>query len=172
MVSPRLQMSPAPCGSQKRVSSLISACSYVRQRDPEGTVQNRTVQAGTGEHDTGSLRAGRRRPSSSQGSCADRKQRRRAGSRGPTVPGTLPQPAAPPWGQTCRAIPGPVSKLKRRLDSLEAALGAPRDPRRDSRGGPSPWLPLETRPDSPGEPGMQPQDPCLPWRGILGPGSI
>ena len=26
----------------------------VRQRDPEGTVQNRTVQAGTGEHDTGS----------------------------------------------------------------------------------------------------------------------
>ena len=31
-------------------------------------------------------------------------------------------------------------------------------------------LPLETRPDSPGEPGMQPRDPCLPWRGILGPG--
>ena len=29
---------------------------------------------------------------------------------------------------------------------------------------------LETRPDSPGEPGMQPRDPCLPWRGILGPG--
>ena len=26
-----------------------------------------------------------------------------------------------------------------------------------------PWLPLETRPDSPGEPGMQPRDPCLPW---------
>ena len=22
---------------------------------------------------------------------------------------------------------------------------------------------LETRPDSPGEPGMQPRDPCLPW---------
>ena len=33
-----------------------------------------------------------------------------------------------------RAIPGPLSKLKRRLDSLEAAQGAPRDPRRDSRG--------------------------------------
>ena len=32
------------------------------------------------------------------------------------------------------------------------------------------WLPFETRPDSPGEPGMQPRDPCLPWRGILGPG--
>ena len=32
------------------------------------------------------------------------------------------------------------------------------------------WLPLETRPDSPGEPGMQPRDPGLPWRGILGPG--
>ena len=29
---------------------------------------------------------------------------------------------------------------------------------------------LETRPDSPGEPGMQPRDPCLPWRGKLGPG--
>ena len=27
-----------------------------------------------------------------------------------------------------------------------------------------PWLPLEMRPDSPGEPGMQPRDPCLPWR--------
>ena len=57
-----------------------------------------------------------------------------------------------------------------RLDSLEAAQGAPRDPRRDSRGERSPWLPLETRPDSPGQPGMQPRDPCLPWRGILGPG--
>ena len=26
---------------------------------------------------------------------------------------------------------------------------------------------LETRPDSPGEPGMQPRDPCRPWRGKL-----
>ena len=33
-----------------------------------------------------------------------------------------------------RAIPGPLSKRKRRLDSLEAAQGAPRDLRRDSRG--------------------------------------
>ena len=33
----------------------------------------------------------------------------------------------------------------------------------DSRGERSPWLPLETRPDSPGEPGMQPRHPCLPW---------
>ena len=73
-----------------------------------------------------------------------------------------------PW--RARAIPGPLSKRKRRLDSLEAAQGAPRDPRRDSRGERSPWLPLETRPDSPGEPGMQPRDPCLPWRGKLGPG--
>ena len=32
--------------------------------------------------------------------------------------------------------------------ALEAAQGAPRDPRRDSRGERSPWLPLETRPDS------------------------
>ena len=31
-------------------------------------------------------------------------------------------------------------------------------------------MPRTTRPDSPGEPGMQPRDPCLPWRGILGPG--
>ena len=23
---------------------------------------------------------------------------------------------------------------------------------------------------TPGEPGMQPRDPCLPWRGKLGPG--
>ena len=37
--------------------------------------------------------------------------------------------------------------------ALEAAQGAPRAPRRDSRGERSPWLPLETRPDSPGEPG-------------------
>ena len=28
---------------------------------------------------------------------------------------------------------------------------------------------LETRPDSPGEPGMQPRDPCLPWRGKFRP---
>ena len=33
--------------------------------------------------------------------------------------------------------------------TLEAAQGAPRAPRRDSRGERSPWLPLETRPDSP-----------------------
>ena len=56
------------------------------------------------------------------------------------------------------------------LGCCEAAQGAPRDPRRDSRGERSPWLPHETRPDSPGEPGMQPRDPCLPWRGKLGPG--
>ena len=69
-----------------------------------------------------------------------------------------------------RAISGPLSKRKRRLDSLEAAQGAPRDPRRDSRGERSPWLPLETRPDSPGESGMETRDLCLPLRGILGPG--
>ena len=32
-----------------------------------------------------------------------------------------------------RPITTPLSKLKRRLDSLEAAQGAPRDPRHDSR---------------------------------------
>ena len=45
---------------------------------------------------------------------------------------------------------------------------APKYTRRDSRGERSPWLPLETRPDSPGEPGMQPRDPCRPWREKLG----
>ena len=43
---------------------------------------------------------------------------------------------------------------RRRLDSLEASQRAPRDPRRGSREERSPWLPLETRPDSPGEPGL------------------
>ena len=43
-----------------------------------------------------------------------------------------------------RPITSPLSKLKSRLDSVEAAQGAPRDPRRDSRGERSPWLPLET----------------------------
>ena len=56
---------------------------------------------------------------------------------------------------TWRAIPSPLSKLKRRLDTLESTQWAPRDPRRDSRGEQSPLLPLETRPDSPGESGMR-----------------
>ena len=47
--------------------------------------------------------------------------------------------------------------------TLEAAQGAPSDPRRDSRGQRSPWLPLETSPDSPGEPGMH------PWLGEAAP---
>ena len=50
-----------------------------------------------------------------------------------------------------REILSLLSKLKRRLDSLEAAQGAPRDPRCDSRGERSPFFPLKTRPDSPGE---------------------
>ena len=44
---------------------------------------------------------------------------------------------------------------KSQLDSLEAAQGAPRDPRRDSRGERSPWLPLETPGDLP-NPGIKP----------------
>ena len=40
----------------------------------------------------------------------------------------------------------------------------------DSGGERSPLLPLEARPDSPGDHGMQLRDPCLPWRGALGPG--
>ena len=34
----------------------------------------------------------------------------------------------------------------------------------------SPGLPGHAQIPSPGEPGMQPRDPCLPWRGKLGPG--
>ena len=60
----------------------------------------------------------------------------------------------------------PRQEARVRGERLDAQ-GAPRDPRRDSSGERSPWLPLETRPDSPGEPGMQPRDPCLPWRGTL-----
>ena len=36
------------------IPAIMQVQILVRQRDPEGTVQNRTVQAGTGEHDTGS----------------------------------------------------------------------------------------------------------------------
>ena len=56
------------------------------------------------------------------------------------------------------------------IDRVPEELWMEVHPRRDSRGERSPWLPLVTRPDSPGEPGMQPRDPCLPWRGKLGPG--
>ena len=57
-----------------------------------------------------------------------------------------------------------------RMDSLEATQWAPRDPRRGSRGERSPLLPLEARPDSPVESGVQSRDPCLPLRGLLCPG--
>ena len=41
------------------------------------------------------------------------------------------------------------SRPSGRNRGLPLTQGAPRDPRRDSRGERSPWLPLETRPDSP-----------------------
>ena len=47
------------------------------------------------------------------------------------------------------------------------AQGAPRDPHRDSRGERSPWLPLETRPDSPGEPGQCGRPGFDPWVGKI-----
>ena len=53
-------------------------------------------------------------------------------------------------------------KVKRKLDSLEATQGAPGYQRLDSGGERSPLLPLETRPESPGESGMQARDPCRP----------
>ena len=50
-------------------------------------------------------------------------------------------------GAHCVATTPPMtSSLLSRQDCL------PRDPRRDSRGERSPWIPLETRPDSPGAP--------------------
>ena len=64
-----------------------------------------------------------------------------------------------------RAILSPRSKLHRRLDSLYATQWAPRDIHRNSRGERSSLLPLKTRPDSPGEPSMQPRDPCHYCRG-------
>ena len=42
------------------------------------------------------------------------------------------------------------------------AQGAPRDPRRDSRGERSPWLPLETRPDSRGSLEWKPEISVFP----------
>ena len=57
---------------------------------------------------------------------------------------------------TQSTIPSPLSKLKRRPDSLEATQWAPRDLRRDLRGERHPWLALEARPDSPGESGTPP----------------
>ena len=53
------------------------------------------------------------------------------------------------------AIPSTLSKLKRRLESLEATQWAPRDTRLDSRGERTPLLLLEARSDPPGETGMQ-----------------
>ena len=58
------------------------------------------------------------------------------------------------------------------LDTLESTQWAPRYPCRDLRGKWSPLLPLEARPDSPGESGMETRDLCLPLRGILGPGHL
>ena len=52
------------------------------------------------------------------------------------------------WWATVYGVAQSRTRLKRL--TLEAAQGAPREPRRDSRGERSPWLPLETRPDSPG----------------------
>ena len=55
--------------------------------------------------------------------------------------------------------------------TLEAAQGAPRDPRRDSRGERSPWLPLETRPDSPRD-GVSREVPCSTLKGETVPDSL
>ena len=61
-----------------------------------------------------------------------------------------------------------ISKLHRRLHSLSATQWSPRDTRRESTGERSPFFPLKTRPDSPGESRMQPWDPCRPSSGTLG----
>ena len=75
----------------------------------------------------------------------------------PATPKSPPTRRVPPWGLELRRPWGFSPEARR------GSQGA-------SRAAPGPWLPLETRPDSPGEPGMQPRDPCLPWRGKLGPG--
>ena len=67
------------------------------------------------------------------------------------------------------------SILKEINPHLEAAQGAPRDPRRDLRGERSPWLPLETRPDSPGAPQLLAFSPGKEqaagvWETCLAPG--
>ena len=69
-----------------------------------------------------------------------------------------------------REVPYTVLKCETVLDTLESTQWAPRDPCRDLRGKRSPLLPLQASPDSPGESGMETLDPCLPLRGILGPG--
>ena len=68
-----------------------------------------------------------------------------------------------------RAIPSPLSKLKRRLDSLEATQWASRDTCLDSRGERSPLLLLETSSDPLGETGMR-HDSVFPSNeiGVLG----
>ena len=60
------------------------------------------------------------------------------------------------------AVHGVQRPLQGRGRALEAAQGAPRDPRRDSRGERSPWLPLETRPDSPGPSSLSLASPTPP----------
>ena len=69
----------------------------------------------------------------------------------PSHPLSSPSPHALNLSQHQGLFQG-VSSLHQVAKVLELQLcqGAPRDPRRDSRGERSPWLPLETRPDSPG----------------------
>ena len=99
---------------------------------------------------------------------------------GPSQPPAAPQPQAPPthgtshpWLRLHRFAPRPSPQRpgphRKAAGSFGLGLctrphpsGLPPPPPEDS-GSLSPWLPLETRPDSPGEPGMQPRDPCLPW---------
>ena len=62
----------------------------------------------------------------------------------------------PPLGKM-RPLPATASQGKSPVPPLRARPSLTAFLRRDSRGERSPWLPLETRPDSPGEPGMQPR---------------
>ena len=52
---------------------------------------------------------------------------------------------------------------------LGHAVGSMRFPSQLERRAES-LLPFEMRPDFPGESGIQPRNPCRPWRGILSPG--
>ena len=66
---------------------------------------------------------------------------------------------APPGNQASSREEAKDSAL---LSSRDAGLLEPPERPQGSPASSSVW--------SPGEHGMQPRDPCLPWRGILGPG--
>ena len=67
------------------------------------------------------------------------------------------------------SLEGMMLKLKfQYFGPLGHSIGSKKYPVRLERRAES-FASLETRPDSPGEFGMQPRDPCRPWSGTLCP---